>query len=305
MRNIFRTAFRSAIVASSLAVGLAGAPAGARAQSRNDRDQIDTTFLFDKAGTVVLGNGSATIVVTGWDEGTIRVRARGDQGLLRFSASARRVTIDPTRSSDDVEIQVWVPRGVRVEARTNSGDITIKGTRGDIDAQTSSGDVAISDAREVSASSLSGDVGIRQTSGAVTATTSNGDLGVADAHGNIDATSISGDVTITRAASKVVRATVTSGDITYSGAVEPDGRYELTTHSGDIELTLPKDASAQVGVTTWNGTVDSDFPITLKPGTNTASFVTKHYTFTIGSGSAHITAETFSGDIVINSRGGK
>ena len=128
---------------------------------------------------------------------TIRVRASGDQGMLGFTASARRVTIDPSRSSDDVEIEVWVPRGVRVEARTNSGDITIHGTRGDVDAQTSSGDVAITDVREVNATSLSGDVDIRQTTGAVTATTNNGDLSVSDAHGNIDATAISGDVSIT------------------------------------------------------------------------------------------------------------
>lgn len=301
-----RTMLRIAFGISTLAVGMCVAPAGALAQSRNYRDKIDTTFQFDRTGTVVLGNGAATIVVTGWDQPTIRVRARGDQGMLGFSASARRVTIDPSRSSDDVEIEVWVPRGVRIEARTNSGDITIHGTRGDVDVQTSSGDVAITDVRVVTATSLSGDVGIRQTTGAVTATTNNGDLSVADAHGDIDATAISGDVSITQAVSKIVHGASTSGSVMYSGTVETGGRYDLSTHSGDVELTLPKNASAQVDVTTWNGSVDSDFPITIKPGSSigSGSGMTKHYTFTIGAGSARITAETFSGDIVINSRGG-
>jgi DUF4097 and DUF4098 domain-containing protein YvlB len=304
MRNASWTTLGLTIVAASLAAGIAVAPARASAQNRNYPDRIDTTFQFDKAGTVSLGNGSATIVVNGWDQTTVRVRARGDQGTIGFSASARRVTVDPSRSSDDVEIEVWVPRGVRVEARTNSGDVTIRGTRGDVDAQTSSGDVSITDVHAVSVTSLSGDAHIRQTTGGVTVTTNNGDVTVSDVHGDIDATSISGDVSITHAASKIVRASSTSGDVGYSGTIEAGGRYDLTTHSGDVELSLPKDASAQVDVSTWNGTVDSDFTITLKPGSMTGGIGTKHYSFTIGAGSARITAETFSGDIVINSRGG-
>lgn len=297
-----RAAFGLAIVV----VGLCVAPAGAAAQGggRNSPDRIDTTFQFDRAGTVTLGNGSATIVVNGWDQATVRVRASGIQGVLGFTTSPRRVTIDPSRSSDDVEIEVWVPRGVRVEARTNSGDITIGGTRGDVDAQTSSGDVTISEVHDVSVTSLSGDARIRQTTGAVTVTTNNGDVSISDPHGNVDATSISGDVGITRAVSKIVRATSTSGEVAYSGTVEAAGRYDLKTHSGDVLLSLPRDASAQVDVATWSGTVDSDFAITIKPGSLGAGGGTKHYSFTIGAGSARITAETFSGDIVINSRGG-
>jgi DUF4097 and DUF4098 domain-containing protein YvlB len=97
-----------------------------------------------------------------------------------------------------------------------------------------------------------------------------------------------------------VRATNTSGDISFSGSIDPQGRYDFTTHSGDLDLEIPKDANAQVSLTTWNGSLDTDFPITLKPGSRD---ITKHYTFTIGAGSAHITAETFSGDISIRSRG--
>ena len=297
-------AFRIGVIAS-LVTTLAIVPRDAWAQGRTGRTRIDTTFQFDRTGTVVLGKGSATIVVTGWDQGTIRIRAQGDQGALRFDASVRRVTIDPSRSSDDVMIQVDVPRGVRIEARTNSGDITIRGTRGDVDAQTSSGDVQIFDVGAVSATSLSGELDIRQTSGSVTATANNGDLGIADAHGDIEATVISGDITISRAVSKTVRASNTSGDIRYAGTIDPQGRYDFTTHSGDVELILPKEANAQVGVTTWSGTIDSEFPITIKPTRGVSGGMTKHYTFTIGSGSAHITAETFSGDIVITSRGGR
>ena len=72
-----------------------------------------------------------------------------------------------------------------------------------------------------------------------------------------------------------------------------------------ILLALPRTASAQIGITTWSGAVASEFPITLRPGFSADSVGTKRYTFTLGQGSARITAETFSGDVSITSSGGK
>jgi DUF4097 and DUF4098 domain-containing protein YvlB len=282
-----------------IALGVAASAAGAQGRAR-----IDTTFAFDPGGTVTIGNGGATIEVTGWDRPTIQIRARGDDAAFRLDASPKRVMIDPSRSNDDVTIEVHVPRGVRVEAHTNSGDITINGTHGDVDLQSSSGDLRINEANVVNASTLSGDVDIRSGTGAVTASTSNGDVTIRDNQGNIDASSVSGDVTITRATAHTVRGKTTSGDVVYTGSIEANGTYELSSHSGDVELSIPKDASAQVSVTSFSGDLDSDFPITLKPGFNSAaSGSTKHYAFTIGGGSAHVTVETFAGDITISSRG--
>jgi DUF4097 and DUF4098 domain-containing protein YvlB len=117
---------------------------------------------------------------------------------------------------------------------------------------------------------------------------------------------VSGDVGLDAVTSKSVHAETTNGDISFAGSIDPQGRYEFTTHSGDMDLAIPRDASAQVGVSTWNGTIDSDFPITLQPGVNRAAAgMTKHYSFAIGAGSAHITAESFSGDITIRARGGR
>jgi DUF4097 and DUF4098 domain-containing protein YvlB len=288
---------------------LAGSSASAGAQGRrdridrsdrSDRSDIDTTFAFDRTGAVTVGNGSATIVVTGWDKPTIHIHARADEGSVRFEASSKQVTIDPTRAHDDVTIEVDVPRGVKVDARTNSGDITIHGTRADVDVQTSSGDIEITDVRNASVGSLSGDVDLSTVAGTATITSNNGDITISRAAGRIDATAVSGDIEIDRSTSSVVRATNTSGDISFSGSIDPQGRYDFTTHSGDLDLEIPKDANAQVSLTTWNGSLDTDFPITLKPGSRD---ITKHYTFTIGAGSAHITAEAFSGDISIRSRG--
>src|SRR4051794_6882254 len=86
---------------------MAAAPVESRAQSApSARRAIDTTFFFSKIGTVVVGNGSATVVVTGWDQTSIRVKARTESGTLRFEAASSRVVIETMQLRDDATIQV-------------------------------------------------------------------------------------------------------------------------------------------------------------------------------------------------------
>jgi DUF4097 and DUF4098 domain-containing protein YvlB len=268
------------------------------------RREIDTTFFFSKIGTVVVGNGAATVIVTGWDQTSVRVKAQG-AGYLRFEAAASRVVVETTQLRDTATIYVTVPRGVRVVARTNTGSITIKETWGDVDAQTSSGDVVVVGARDVEAMNLSGNLQVRQASGAVTLSSNNGDCTVTEVKGSVEASSVSGDVIVAKSWSKLVRLETTNGTIQFESDVLPDGRYEFITHDGAILLKLAKAANAQIGITTWSGAVESEFPIAVRPGFSADSAGTKRYTLTLGQGSARITAETFSGDVSITSSGGR
>jgi DUF4097 and DUF4098 domain-containing protein YvlB len=196
---------------------------------------------------------------------------------------------------------------VRVVVRTNSGDITVKDTRGDVEAETTSGDVLIVGARDVEATNLSGDLEVRDGLGTTTLSSNNGDCIVSGSKGSVEASSVSGDVHVTKSWSKMVRAETTNGGIFFDGDVVADGRYEFVSHSGDIWLGIAKTASAQIGVTTWSGTIESEFPITLRPGFSTAPTAagTKRFTLTLGQGAARITAETFSGNVSITPSGGK
>lgn len=274
---------------------------------RASRSEVDTTFFFSRIGTVLLGNGAATIIVTGWDQASVRVKARNDDGVLRFEATTSRLVVESTRQHDDAIIEVTVPRGVRVVARSSSGDITVRDTRGDVEVETSSGDVLVVGARDVEATNLSGDLEVRQSSGATTLSSNNGDCTVAESKGSVEASSVSGDVRVTKSWSRIVRAETTNGTVSFDGEILADGRYELVSHSGDIWLALPKTASAQIAVATWSGTVESEFPITLRAGFSTTppETGTKRFAFTLGQGSARITADTFSGDVSITSTGGK
>jgi DUF4097 and DUF4098 domain-containing protein YvlB len=114
---------------------------------------------------------------------------------------------------------------------------------------------------------------------------------------------VSGDVDLRGVTAKVVRAKTTNGDVNYDGLIDPAGRYEFATHSGDIRLHVPRDASAQLTMSTWSGSITPGFPITLKPGEHgIGASNAKRFTSISARRGPHA-AETFSGDITISANG--
>lgn len=278
-----------------------------RDYERDYRTSIDTTFAFDSRGTVSLTLGSGEIVVTGWSRDEVRVHATSDNGGIRFDASGSRLTLDLANAyrGDESRFEVTVPAGVRVIARAQSGDITISGTQGEVDARAQSGDVKVDGvANRLDIGTLSGDIAARSVNGDVQIKSVSGDVQIADFKGDFEGETVSGNIELRNAIGRYVRSHTTSGDLVYEGTIDPAGRYELSAHSGDIRLGIPSNSSAQLSISTWSGTIDSDFPITLRPGEHgIGSAQAKRFTFEIGAGDARITAETFSGDITIGSRG--
>ena len=284
---------------------LAAAPLAA--QSSRDRDEyesrVDTTIAFDRRGTVALTITGGQITVNAWDRPQVRVRARSERGAVRLDATAGRLTLDIARSrGGESTFEVTVPTGVQVTARATNGDIHISGTKGIVEAGTQSGDITVDDAAErIELRSFSGDISARDLAGNVEVNSLSGDLDLSGVRGDVDATGVSSDIELRNVTSRYVRAKSTSGDITFDGGIENTGRYELGSHSGSVYLTVPQATGALLTVSTYNGSIESDFPITLKPGDHGIS-QTRRFTFEIGKGDARISAESFSGDITIRSK---
>ena len=73
----------------------------------------------------------------------------------------------------------------------------------------------------------------------------------------------------------------------------PNGVHALK----DVTLTIPPNSSARFSVETFSGEVDSDFPFTLQP--NRERRQGSRLEFNVGAGEARVTAESFSGGVVI------
>jgi DUF4097 and DUF4098 domain-containing protein YvlB len=129
-----------------------------------------------------------------------------------------------------------------------------------------------------------------------------GDVALTGARGDVEIETVSGDLELRDVTAKQIRTHTTSGDVSFAGRIVDAGRYEFNTHSGEIRLLLPGDVGAQLSVSTFSGGIESDFPITLRPGEHgIGASQAKRLDFSLGQGSARIIAETFSGDITLTS----
>ena len=298
-----KTTLAGALLLLALAQVASAQDSRRRYRRDDDSARLDTTFAFSKDGSVSVSIPEGEIIIRGWADARVQIKATSERDNIRLDATSSHLTLETTGGGGDTRFEVTVPFGVRVQARAQSGDVSVRGTKGEVEASSQSGDVTVSDAvRRLDVSSLSGDVEAERVNGDVEIRSVSGDAKLSDVTGDVEIESVSGDVTIDRAVAKYVRAHTTSGEVSYHGTIDPQGRYELVSHSGDVDITIPEGSGAQLTVSTWSGSVESDFPITLRPGEHgIGSATAKRFTFEIGNAAARISLESFSGDININS----
>jgi hypothetical protein len=268
---------------------------------------IDTTIPFAASGGVIdLTLVSGEITVTGWSRPEARIHVMSDDSPVRFEHGPNRILLDTEHGygrhhGDDVQYSLTVPVGTRVLMHSTSGDLRSQGTHGEIEARSVSGDVEVDDAvRSATLESVSGNVRARGIDGDARTRSVSGDVDLDRVHGDITLASVSGHGYVTNARSRVVRMETVSGDLAYAGTFDPTGTYDFRAHSGNVRLELPSDVGATISVDTFNGDLRTEFPITVRPtghGNDNEGPTRHHLDTTIGSGGAHITISTFSGDV--------
>lgn len=270
--------------------------------AQGTRQRVDTSFTFDRGGSVRLGIVSGEIRVVAGTGSEVRISATIERGRFETSFSRSSISIEAKSVNNrmgDTRIELTVPVGTRVRANSVSGDVTVRGTQDEVEVSAVSGDVTVEDAAKlVHLGTVSGDLVVTRGSGRLELSTVSGDLRVLGMSGDLTAESVSGSLEVRDAKARTLRSSTVSGDITYDGTFDRDGDYRFNSHSGDILFSLPANAGANLEMETFSGRISSDFPVTLQPGEN-VSRRSRRMQFTLGGGGTRISAETFSGNITI------
>jgi hypothetical protein len=268
--------------------------------------RIDTTVALGHGGMVDLSSFSGDITVISWDRDEVKIHATS-RGRLRLDSSPSRVTLvespfhtENDEGEDHTGIEVTMPRSARVLARSIAGDVNVRDVS-DAESHSVSGDVDASNiANRAILESVSGDVNVVHVGGGLRATSVSGEVHAKAITGEIAAQTVSGDIVLDDVTSPYVRSETVSGEIRFTGPVDPKGRYEFHSHSGDIDLSLTGGgADATLEVETYSGDLDSACSMTLQPA-GSGDRTGKRGTFTLGhGGGAHFSIQTFSGDVRI------
>jgi DUF4097 and DUF4098 domain-containing protein YvlB len=259
--------------------------------------QMDTTLNVTRGQRLYVNAYAGEITVRAWNRSAIRVEAADvNQDQVDVSSSATAVSIRTQARHgppDEVNLRISAPPWVSLSLAGVNTSIKVEGIRAPISVETVEGDVDVSGGESlVSLRSVQGSVKLRGARGRITVNSVNEDVEVANSSGDVAAQTVNGEIALRAVDASSVDANTVNGDILYSGPIRSSGRYALSTHNGDLTLTVAEGTSASVAVSTFSGEFESEFPVPLRDTRKG-----KGFNFTLGSGSAQVTLESFQGTI--------
>jgi DUF4097 and DUF4098 domain-containing protein YvlB len=255
--------------------------------------------------TGVAGNeASVAVVRRAYAETDDEARQELESAEVNMEQRGNRLNIranqPSVRSRVTVDFTIMVPDGTMVDVHSLSGSIMLTDLKKDVRAETISGNiVAMNLAALVAAKTMSGTVQL-------SACTTDSELAASSVSGALTATnvkardcsfaSISGGVMLKDVVCERASARAVTGGLTFDGTLSGGGRYEFTTHSGDVNLIVDGRTGFDLDARSFNGELHSDLP--LKSHSN-ASAAGRTMEGVYGDGSAGIKVTTFSGNITI------
>ena len=194
--------------------------------------------------------------------------------------------------SGRVDYEILVPADASITLHSSTGSLHAEKLHGDVSLE---GPGAQVDVRDIS----DAHVHVKTMNGAVNLDNIK--------NGHVEVDSLSGEVTLNSVNGSLVQVVSTSGRINYVGDFGNSGEYRLTSHSGDINATIPEWTSADVSARSVRGEVHDDIP--LQPKSHTYFTLDKGRAFagTVGrvAVSSTVVLRTFSGKIHLRKRSEK
>jgi hypothetical protein len=259
--------------------------------------QLDTTLAAARGQRLDVNAYGGELIVRAWNRNAVRVESSASgQDRVEVSTSTTAVTVRTHGRQgppSDLELRISVPVWMALTLSGVNTSMKLDGVRAPISAETVEGDVDVNGGDGlISLRSVQGSVRLRGARGRISVNSVNEDVEVANSAGDVVAQTVNGEIALRSVDAASVDASTVNGDIWYSGPIRAGGRYAFSTHNGDIGLTVAEGTSASVAVSTFSGEFESEFPVPLR-GTRKG----KGFSFTLGSGSAQVTLESFQGTI--------
>jgi DUF4097 and DUF4098 domain-containing protein YvlB len=259
--------------------------------------QFDTTVTVGRGQRLAVNAFGGEVIVRGWDQNAVRVEA-STSSRERIEVTSTATTVNVRTQGrhgppSSIELRITAPSWMALSLAGVNTSMKVDRIRAPITAETVEGEVDVTGGQGlISLRSVQGSVKLRGAKGRITVNSVNEDVEVSNSAGDVIAQTVNGEIGLHVVDAPSVDANTVNGDITYSGPIRSGGRYAFSTHNGDIRLTVGEGTSASVAVSTFSGEFESEFPVPLQ-GTRKG----KGFNFTLGSGSAQVTLESFQGTI--------
>jgi hypothetical protein len=259
--------------------------------------QMDTTVAVARGQRLDINAYGGEVTINAWNRNAIRIEGNASaRDRIEVTSTATTVSVRTQGRrgpATDIELHISAPSWIALSLSGVHTDVKVEGVRAPITVETVEGDVAVTGGDGlVSLRSVQGSVALRGARGRISVNSVNEDVSVSNSSGEVVAATVNGEVKLQLSDAASVDASTINGDISYSGPIKNGGRYSLSTHNGDITMTMAEGTSASVAVSTYSGDFESEFSVPLR-----STRKGKGFDFTLGSGSAQVTLESFQGTI--------
>jgi DUF4097 and DUF4098 domain-containing protein YvlB len=287
-------------------------------------------------GAFSLVNTSGKVTITGGGGDDVRIdatkrvwraaeaEARAALPEIEIHVTERAGAVDvrtvfprPGVLNAEVEYTITLPARTSVSIRAGSGDVRVTNVRGELRAEAVAGSITASSVGQVRM--------LRTVSGAIQLDTAESTDLMASTLGGLltvrqltarsaDLRSMNGNVSIVDSNTDQVTMQSFSGRVEYTGPLARTGRYSLQSQSGDVRVAPSGTDDFEVEATAVNGSVRSEFPLTLLDERRASprpsgrglrgrmSRGARVMRGLSGDGGALVTLRSFSGDITIARR---
>lgn len=234
----------------SIAMALAAFALAATASAQD----FQKTYRIGAGGQVRIGNVSGDVIVTGYDGDSIMVTA------TKKGRDRDQIEVEDRSGSANVDIGVKYPKKRNCDASIRFEVQVPRSVKYDFDH----------------IASVSGDVSVSGVTGRLNASAVSGDVHITDVSGSVSASAVSGDVKV-----EINR-------------LDGSDDMKFNTVSGDVSVTLPGSLDADVDMSSFSGSIKTDFAIEVRSeryGSRNSARAT------LGEGSRRLKMSSVSGDL--------
>jgi Putative adhesin len=192
--------------------------------------------------------GPITVKPSGSSQVVVETLSHSDTVSLVNEQHGNRIelrSISSRQGINLVEYTVQVPATAFITLRSSDGTLRAQGLRGDVVLDAASGLVEVADISDAH-------LHVKTLSGPITLTDiRNSHLDIHSVRGNVDLHNVTGPS---------VEVNSGAGRITYDGDPGRIGEYLFTSHTGDLEVSIPASAWVEIKARSIKGQSEPEFP---------------------------------------------
>gem|GEM_PF-5352617 len=292
----------------------------------------EQTLAFRGADRIVIDNPYGHVFVAGKSQKKINLETvkwgraltleeamrKSDLAQLQIQEAGRDLKLTVTGPPDysskaQIDLYLTLPRDFALRGESIIGNFHIENLQGEIEVSTINSKIEIIGGKKIAAGSVNGVIEVSRAEGPLFLENKNntiyltdtggkaraaniiGGIMAIDVRGEIDFSSVSGEIYLERFGGARGRLETTSGKIAAGVAGNYAGSLEAESISGPIQLTLPSDIDCRVKLNTLSGGITNPLPLTGR-------FVKSHrFEGKAGDGRGELKAATVSGAITLES----